>query len=147
MRQGVNGIVRKITVLNSILTEGSLFLSHGTPFIGVIRPTLTTIVLLCEGRTYLFELEAGACVSLPYEMRCIRAMTTRVDYRCGRCGWITEIAKRLAEQPQVECPTCKEPMSAYFGRVHDMAINYGFRPHRYGTKTDREIAQYQFTHL
>ena len=74
-------------------------------------------------------------------------MPTRVDYRCPKCGHIEEIIKQLKDQPQVVCPTCCEPMSAYFGHWNDMAINYGFRPDRYPTDTDRRIAQYQFTHL
>ncbi len=73
-------------------------------------------------------------------------MPTRSDIWCRACGHIQEITKRLDEDiPKISCPSCGEVMSAYFASA--VPINYGFRPDRYKTNTDRDIAQFQFTHL
>lgn len=75
---------------------------------------------------------------------------TRYDYRCQQCQGIQEVKAHLGEEmPQVRCPRCGGPTIRYFGATspEDISINYGFRPHRYAEKTDRDIAQYQFEHL
>lgn len=76
-------------------------------------------------------------------------MATRCDYQCSQCGQIKEIIRSMHDETPISCPSCQQVMFAYFGRMkaEEMVINYGFRPHRYPNKTDRDIAQFQFTNL
>lgn len=72
---------------------------------------------------------------------------TRFDMRCPGCGHIEEIAAPFGATPTYTCTQCGQQMKQYFGKRNEMLINQGFRPQNYSNKTDRDIANFQFTNL
>lgn len=74
---------------------------------------------------------------------------TRRDLRCEHCGHLFEWRGSIHQQELPPCPLCHGPVSSYFGRMAgtSIPINFGFRPQRYASSTDRDIAQFQFTNL
>lgn len=73
---------------------------------------------------------------------------TRQDYRCPSCGRIEERQVPLGRTLHLHCG-CGTRMTRYFGRTcgKDLPINYGFRPGRYASQVDEDIANFQFTNL
>ena len=72
---------------------------------------------------------------------------SKCDYRCPDCKEIWEVSRSMKDESPILCPSCGSVSFAWFGRMNDIAFNFGFRPDRYSNKVDSDIAKYQFRHL
>ena len=67
------------------------------------------------------------------------------DFRCPNCLHVEEIKGSVGVALSPKCPKCQSEMKRYFASMGP--VNYGFREHKYGNETDRNIAKFQFENL
>jgi hypothetical protein len=72
---------------------------------------------------------------------------TRRDYICRQCQIVYEVETIFGESlEEVVCDQCRDVCKRYFGN-QEVLMNFGFVERKYSNKVDRDIAEYQFTHL
>ena len=77
-------------------------------------------------------------------------MPAHYDMQCPTCGYEEQnVALPFGVTPEKSCPKCavSTTMRQTFKHRNEVIINFGFREHMYGSKTDSDIAKFQFQNL